>query len=381
MYESEMMQTYPARRVKAYDGMAVTASVWDTAHDFHRQLLEVHTSFAHGHGVLYGLEVIAGEPADRQIYIQPGIAIDRLGRTIILPEQRAYDLRNAEGTIFVVLTYGESSPRSDSAQTGDDAPRFVYNEFVLEALLGLPPTPYVELARIHRQGTGSAVRNAANPDLPALNEIDMRNRAQVRSSQPRMVRIAVATTSDKPTTQLQGALNLAHHLKQTNMRAVVDSVPLDRSILNYDMLYLVGQEEFRLSSEQAGVVSALYQQGGTIYYESEKSAGADDKVDASFRELVTAMGVTLTPASADFPLLRTPNFFPIAPDGFETTGSPRLMVTDGVIFSGFDYGGMWQGKRRGRSASRGEVRSAFEYGENLIALVLDRRERVAQGAR
>ena len=66
MYESEMMQTYTARRVKAYDGMAVTAAVWDAAHDFHRQLLEVHTSFAQGHGVLYVLEVIAGELADRQ---------------------------------------------------------------------------------------------------------------------------------------------------------------------------------------------------------------------------------------------------------------------------------------------------------------------------
>jgi hypothetical protein len=189
----------------------------------------------------------------------------------------------------------------------------------------------------------------------------------------------VATTSNKSTTQLQGALNLAHYLKQTPSRLVVDAVPLDRSILAYDLLYLVGQEPFRLTSEQAGVISAFYQQGGTVYYESEKSAGADDTVDASFRELVTAMGVTLTPVNDAFPLLRTPNFFPAAPDGFETTGSPRLMVTDGVIFSGFDYGGMWQGKRRGRTASRGEVRSAFEFGENLVTLVLDRRDRFAQG--
>lgn len=377
MYESEMMQIYPARRVKAYDGMAVTAAVWDTAHDFHRQLLEVHTSFAHGYGVLYGLEVIAGEPPDRQIYIQPGIAIDGLGRTIILPEQRAYDLRAAEGTIYVVLTYGESAPRSDTAQSGDDAPRFVYSEFVLEALLGLPSTPYVELARINRQGAGAAVSNAVNPDLPGVNEIDTRNRMQLQPNQPRIVHVGVVSTNGKATTQLQGMLNLAHYLKRSETRVAVDAVALNRGILAYDMIYLVGQEPFALNAEQTGLLNAFYQQGGTIYYESERSAGADDTVDASFRELVTTIGVTLTPANESFPLLRTPNYFPSAPDGFETTGSPRLMVTDGVIFSGFDYGGIWQGKRRGRTASRGEVRSAFEFGENLITLVLDRRNRFA----
>lgn len=378
MYESEMMQNYPARRVKAYDGMAVTAAVWETAHDFHRQLLEVHTSFAHGVGVLHGLEVIAGEPADRQIYIQPGIAIDPLGRTIILPEQRAYDLRAAEGMIYVVLTYGESAPRSDASQAGDDAPRFVYQEYVLEALLGLPSTPYVELARIRRQGAGGAVRNAANSVQPGVNEIDLRYRTEVNAHQPKQVRMAIATATGRQTSQLQGTLNLAQHLKRVNTHLVVDPVPLTRDILLYDLLYLVGQEPFRLTLEETGIINAFYQQGGTVYYESERSAGADDAVDASFRELVTALGVTLTPINDAFPLLRVPNYFPAAPDGFETTGTPRMMVTDGIIFSGFDYGGIWQGKRRGRIASRSEVRSAFEYGENLMELVLDRKARFAQ---
>lgn len=371
-----MMQVYPARRVKAYDGMAVTAAVWDAAHDFHRQLLEVHTSFAHGHGILYGLEVIAGEPADRQIYIQPGIAIDPLGRTIILPEQRAYDLRAAEGTIYVVLTHEESSPRSDAAQTGDDAPRFVYSEFVLEALLGLPSTPYVELARVRRQGAGAAVRNAGDPSLPQANEIDLRNRIEVHAPVPQRVRMAVVSANGKQPGQVQGALNLANALMREKIQLVVDVVPLDRGILEYDVVYLVGQEPFRLNAEQSGLLNALYQQGGTIFYESERSSGADDAVDASFRELVTAMGVTLTPVPEGAPLLREPNFFPAPPDGFETSGTPRLMATDGILFSGFDFGGIWQGKRRGRLASRSEVRSAFEFGENLVQMVLERRARM-----
>lgn len=375
MYESEIMQSYPVRRVKAYDGMAVTAAVWDAAHDFHRSLLEVHTSFAHGFGVLHGLEVIAGEPADRQIYIQPGIAVDPLGRTIILSEQRAYDLRSVEGMIYIVLSFGESQPRNDAVQAGDDAPRFVYNEFGLEALVALPKTPYVELARIRRQGSGAAVRTAALPASPTTNEIDLRYRTTVGASQPKVVRMAVVTPTDKGTTQLQGAINLAGAVERSGFRLIVDGLPLDRAILDYDVVYLVGQGPWRLNGIQTGLLQEFHRQGGSIFYESERSSGADDKTDVSFREFITSLGVSLTPVAEDAPLLRTPNFFPTPPEGFETTGSPRLMATDGILFSGYDYGALWQGKRRGRVASRSEVRSAFEFGENLLTVAYARSKR------
>ncbi len=368
MYENEIMQSYPVRRVKAYDGMAVTAAVWDAAHDFHRSLLEVHTSFAHGYGVLHGLEVISGEPADRQIYIQPGIAIDPLGRTIILPEQRAYDLRSVEGIIYIVLSFGESAPRNDAAIAGDDAPRFVYNEFALEAVVSLPKTPYVELARIRRQGSGAAVRNAAVLASPGINEIDLRYRTGVTSHQPKLVRMAVVTPTDKGTAQAQGAVNLAAAVERSGIRLIVDSVTLDRGLLDYNVVYLVGQEPWKLNGIQTGVLQEFHRQGGSIFYESERSAGADDKTDVSFREFVSSLGVSLSPVADDSSLLRTPNYFPTPPDGFETSGSPRLMSTEGILFSGFDYGALWQGKRRGRVASRSEVRNAFEFGENLLTL-------------
>ena len=93
MFAQEVLRLHPQRRVKAYDGMAVTADTWDLAHDTHRRLLEIHTRFAHGPGIVYGLEVFAGDPPGAQIYVQPGFAVDALGRTIVMPDQRGYDLR------------------------------------------------------------------------------------------------------------------------------------------------------------------------------------------------------------------------------------------------------------------------------------------------
>lgn len=212
VFANELLRLYPQRRVKAYDGMAVTADTWDFAHDSHRRLLEVHNRFAHGPGIVYGLEVFAGDPPSSQVYVQPGFAVDELGRTIILPEQRGYDLRAIEGLIYIVLTYEESQPRSDGLQ-GEDAPRYVYSEYALQAMLSLPPTPHVEVARFRRQA-GAAVQNARDADQPALNEIDLRWRREIGAQPPQQVRAAVVTLGSKADPgHAAGIVNLARSLR------------------------------------------------------------------------------------------------------------------------------------------------------------------------
>jgi hypothetical protein len=373
------LRLYPQRRVKAYDGMAVTAETWDFAHDAHRRLLEVHTRFAHGPGILYGLEVFAGEPPGAQIYIQPGFAVDELGRTIIMPEQRGYDLRTIEGLIYLVLTYEESAPRNDGAQ-GEDAPRYVYSEYALQAMLALPETPHIELARFRRQ-SDAAVQNARDPDQPRLNEIDLRWRTSIGAQTPVLVRAAVVTLGATPDPgHKAGVANLARALRTAGaeQRMVVDFLPgLDRSLLGYDLLFLVGLEAVRLTREQVGALNDFMRGGGFIFYESCRSQSTGEPVaDAAFMELMGAMGVAVHPLADGDPLLRMPNFFAMPPEGFETQGTPRLMIGNRVIFSTFDYGCIWNGRRRGRPAGRSEIRSALEFGHNLIAWVAEQKARV-----
>ena len=52
-----------------------------------------------------------------------------------------------------------------------------------------------------------------------------------------------------------------------------------------------------------------------------------------------------------------------------------VLVREGVVFSTFDYGCLWQGKRRGRAAARHEIRNALEWGENLMLYAWQRRRK------
>jgi hypothetical protein len=257
----------------------------------------------------------------------------------------------------------------------DDAPRFVFAEYSLEALLALPATPHVELARVRRESGGAAIRNADNPELPTANEIDMRHRASTAAPQVVEATMAVVAMGNKVANHVSGALNLARAAQLGGRtRVVVDAFgQIDRSVLGHTMLYLVGNEAFQLTGEQATVLYEYYKQGGVIFYESCRAHGTGEPAgDASFMDLVAAMGVTLrSPAETD-PLFQRPHLFAGPPDGFETQGTSRVLIGDGVIFSSFDYGCMWQGKRRGRAAGRSEIRNAMEWGENLLAFALRR---------
>jgi len=56
-----------------------------------------------------------------------------------------------------------------------------------------------------------------------------------------------------------------------------------------------------------------------------------------------------------------------------------VVISDAVIFSTHDYGCLWQGERRGGSASREEIRSAMEWGSNVVAYALARHKRIQGG--
>ena len=55
MTNSNGLPPLPTRRIKAMDGMAVTADVWEEAHQYHYQHQTLHARYGHGAGVLGGL--------------------------------------------------------------------------------------------------------------------------------------------------------------------------------------------------------------------------------------------------------------------------------------------------------------------------------------
>ncbi len=89
MFTREVMGLFPRKRIRAVDGMAVTAEVWEEAHEYHRNVGQLHAVLQHGAGIVTGFDVIASEPADNSVYIMPGLAIDAIGNPIFAPEPRA----------------------------------------------------------------------------------------------------------------------------------------------------------------------------------------------------------------------------------------------------------------------------------------------------
>ncbi len=372
----DLLNELPTKRIKAVDGMAVTAQVWEKAHEYHRQWQRAHDLLSHGPRIVTGLEVIASDPADSSVYVLPGIATDPLGRTIVVSEPVAYDVGPAQGTLYLLLTYEESQPTANADE--EDGPLYLYSQFGIQATRTLPDTPFVELCRVRRQSRESALVNARNRAHPGSNEIDLRFRLEAKVAVQETACLAVSytggSTDDKHS---QGLDRVAQRLRRSGQPVWVDNrVALAPGLETYALLYLVGQDAFQLNRDEMNALYAFLQSGGTLFIEScrRRTSSGEPPADASFLDLLASMGVQLQEVSPGHQLLTEPHLFAAPPPGFETEGTPKILVSDHIILSNCDYGCLWQGERRGRPASREEIRTALEWGENLVSYALTRRE-------
>lgn len=371
----DVLQVFPAKRIKPNDGLAVTADIWEEAHEYHRQHLRLHNLLQHGQGIVTGLEVIASDPPDTSVYILPGVAVDSAGQIIVLPQPVAYDIGDElEGLLYLLLSYGESRPKAGGA--GEGSPLYVQAEFSIAARTLLPNTPWVELARIRRRSRKDPFLNAQNPAQPGANQIDLRFRREVGA--PREMSMAVCYlgegTDESRDTSLKhgrGAMYLARALGHMgNYQVVVnDDVPLAPGIETNTLIYLVGLGEFELSSGQVNGLSNFVNRGrGTLLIECSDSAA-----EPAFLNLLAGMGMEPGALSTGHRLLMDPYLFAAPPPGFDTEEVPRVLVREGVIFSACNYGLVWQGEVRDGAPSREQLRSATEWGANIIAYARRRR--------
>lgn len=372
MNSEQALKQFPARRIKPFDGMTITAAVWNEAHEYHRRSSELHALFSHGAGILAGLEVIASDPPDTNVYILPGIAIDQLGQIIILPQSVAYDVgREMEGVFHLVINYGESSSRNGYGGELEGAPAYVQSEFSISAQNVLPDAPGVELARIRRSSRDSILVNATDPVFPKPDEIDLRFRHEVGA--PPEVKVAVSylgSVADprhgRGAAYLAQTLNHLGHFRVT----VEDNVAVGPEIVNNTLIYLVGEGDFELSdSAMTGLHNYVHRAKGTLLIES-----VDQKAEASFMKILAAKNIKPEPVKAEDQLLTRPYYFAAPPAGYQVEGNPGVAVAEGVIFSTNNYGLLWQGQRQGRPASREEIRAAVEWGENITTYAARRHQ-------
>jgi hypothetical protein len=381
--EAEYLKSFPMKRIKAMDGMAVTADVWEEAHEYHRQQQQLHARYAHGAGILSGLEVVASDPPDTALYIRPGAAMDAAGHTIIVTEPLSYDVAGApEGRCYLLLSFSESQARVESAAGQDGAPLYIHTEFGLDTSAQLPGAAAVELARVQRSRRGALVRNAGDPAAPGPDEIDLRFRQVAGHPAAPPASLAVVHLGGSGGRHGAGAAYLARALRAAGQPTWADdNVPLSAGLSAYSLVYLVGHNGFQLNPNEMNSLYAYWQAGGTLLAEScRRDVQAANAADNAFNELFSSLGVKLDNVATGHDLLVEPNLFAAPPVGFETDGLPIVRAGEGVAVGGADYGCLWQGERRSGAAGRDAIRTAHEFGANVLAWAAARRPTAAAKA-
>jgi len=374
-----LLRHNPGRRINAFDGMTVTADVWQESHEYHRFQQRMLALNGHGSGILVGLDVIASEPPSQTVYILPGAAIDPAGHLIIVDQPAAYDLgKYREGVLHILLTYDESRPQPQNGRQADN-PFYIHTGYNVETVVDQTDTPLVELARIPRQGRDTLISNAADFYRPGVNEIDLRFRVDVAPLARKTMLVAVAYLSKmKNASHGQGMLHLARSVSmQPEMRVLVnDGIDLTSELSDYTLIALVAGESFDLDVAALNNLRDFVGKGGTLFIEScHREGGTNPGADGSFADLIRVLGNKPQTVRRDTPLLSDPFFFTRPPDGYENKGTPLLSVDGGVVLSTYDYGCLWQGERRNGPANREEIRAGMEWGHNLLLYAWQRRQK------
>jgi hypothetical protein len=371
MIDKKDLLEYPGKRIKPMDGLAVTAQVWEEAHEYHRRHMRYHNQLLHGAGIVDGLSVIASDPPDSSIYITPGLAIDRCGEIITVTEPVAYDLGQSSNFLYLILTYGESRPAQDSP----NGPAYVRAEFSVEVKEQPEGHGGIVLARLRRR-RGAPVTNANLPEFPGWNEIDLRfrtilNGAEYKTGFHTCIGVSYPDGSTDHSDG-HGTVWLARALRNSGKSVWVDDrIELNEDLERYDLVYMAAKNSFQFSREQMNHLYTYIGNGGMVFMDCCRRGSDIAAVSAAYSSLAESFGIELEEVRHGHPLLSQPHLFGQPPAGFDDDENPRLLVGKGIILSEHDYGCTWQGERRSGPARREEIRTANEWGENIISFALN----------
>lgn len=376
----------PQKRIRPYDGMAVTAKVWEDAHAYHRQAAQKHVLLFHGSGILTGLEVIAHDPPGSIVYVRPGAAIDEQGRVMVLADPVAYDLGDEiKGPLYLCITYSDSLA-SSSAAGGEDnqqgEPAYVQEQFIIAVRITSPEEgTSVELARFMRDNLSADLKDAEDPDHPGKNEIDLRYRRVVRAHLEQPVTAAVIYLGVVEAGEKIHGRGLARMGREVRHYCdyhliVEDDVPLDHSVMDVSFLYLVCVDELKLSASLVKHLKTYLESGGTLFCEA-----LNDAAQETLRNLAWQLGIKkMEVLNADISLQCDPFCFSLLNDPFYFSAPPAAMRKDstveaggGFILSTAGYGAFWKGRD---GVTRADLRDSMEWGVNLLAAVVERHSRV-----
>jgi hypothetical protein len=390
------LSKFQLKRVNPFEGLIIDADTWRDAHDYHRNHLRLHMLAFHVNGIVQGLEVIASDPPDQSVIVQPGIGVDPEGNIIVVPQQQKYKLQTQRaGPVYIVIQFREVPGEPYQPPNGGQPTRML-DAYRIQERDKLPSEPYLELARIDYEPKIGGIQDTKAGLSPAKNTIDLRNRktpapapvekivpppkkkdtvsTQVEVS-PRIeemvVGYVVLSGADK-TLHLTGIKNLINmSSKPGNLIVRLKEITsLAQGIEDCSFLYLTGTGRFDVDTTQQESLAKFLQTGGVILgdacsegLEGGLTRGAKD-FGLAFNQLAGLLKHKLESVKRGHPLLSALNVFSDVPQGAQ---NGLLMAGGNMIYSGSDYGCAWQGGYQSGPLSREVIRASFEIGENIVA--------------
>ncbi|MCB2179894.1 hypothetical protein KQH54_02100 [bacterium] len=361
MTENKQLSIFPDKHIKPFDGMSITAEIWDKAHTEHRQALKAHELSLHGIGIIQGLEVIANDPADQLVFITAGAAVDSEGNIVVLEEPVAYDFSESPtGNLFLVIGHGEREVGGV-----DNEARYIQDEFVVAALPSMPKRPAVEIARINIEQKDKPITNAKDATHPGVGELDLRYRREIFPMERQHVRIGLINLGGKADDVVAFGWDQLgkESLRSSNYKLIVDtSADVIKNLEKYDIVYLSGKGNFKVSKTD---LDALKKHKNPLILEA-----LDDKGIEACQQLLNDLGVKPKAVDSKSILLESPFLFATPPAGSQ---EGEVLTSDKLVFSSAAYSLLWAGKQEAGTPTRSDIRSAHEWGINTLAYLLNKK--------
>jgi hypothetical protein len=379
----EDLSSFALQRVAAHEGLAIDAATWQAAHGYHQIAQRLHTRALHGWGIVSGLQVTPATPPGRLAVLQPGVAVDRDGNVIRVPQPvRLAIPPGASGTVCCVLRFVEVPVEAGASQQPSRI-----NEFF--NLLAAPPPLRpndIEVARFELSDTASPVRAATDPWAPGPQEIDDRFRRQLHLPIGDTLAIGQLALTDQSTAGLhrRGLIQVVRELRASAPFAVqfVGDVRAEAAVGTCHLLYLAGAGSVRMTPKEGAQLLAFLRGGGILFAEPcvevESQQQENGRFVATFSKLMADLKQELAPLGPDHPLFSARYVFGAAPDG--AGGHAPLLGKGNVILNPNDYGCCWQGGGTGKPLPRETIRGAMEFAANAGWLAVDEVSRHAQAA-
>jgi hypothetical protein len=382
---------FQLKKVNPFQGLIIDADTWRDAHNYHRDQLRLHTLAFHKTGIVAGLNVTASNPPDLSVTVYPGMGVDPEGNVVIVSQKQRYRLQTQKtGLVYLVLQFREVPSEPYQPPNGGQPTR-ILEAYRIEERDKLPAEPHLELARIDFDPARGKIEDARLTTAPARNEIDLRFRqemaapvAETQKVTTVIKEVPVRETPSQPAETITlghavlgtaskdlhvtGLKNLVRELgRQGNLAAnLEESIPLDKDLKRYTLVYLTGCGQFELAAEQQASINRFLQSGGIIFGEGctdgEGQTRGAREFGLAFNQLANQLKRKLEIVKRGHPLLSVLYVFSDVPQGAE----PGMLLEGGrIIYSGSDYGCAWQGGHQSQSLSRDIIRSSFEMGVNM----------------